>query len=266
MLIDTHAHLDDKQFDRDREEMILRTFASGIETVINIGAGLGSSQRSVDLAKKYENIFAAVGLHPHYFNQYREGSFDKKHELENLLLEKKVVAIGEVGLDYHFYEEEKKDAEKLKEIQKNGFLYQIKLAVEHNLPLIIHCRKAYPEVLEILTQEKKNYGEKLLGVMHSYLGRATYAQEFINLGFRLSFSGVITYARDYDKVIAGTNLENILIETDCPYLTPAPYRGERNEPAYVSYVAKKIAELKGLSLTEVEKITTANAKSLFNLP
>ena len=264
-LIDTHAHLDDKQFDADQEKVIARAFSGGVEKIINIGAGLGSSRRSVELAEKHENIFAVVGMHPHYFNQYQEKSFDKKKEFEKLLESKSVVGIGEAGLDYYFYDDEKSQADKLREIQKEGFAYQIELAVKNDLPLVVHCREAYKDVLEILSEAKKTHGEKLRGVLHSYLGRASYAKEFVGLDFKLGFNGIITYARDYDKIIKETDLENILLETDCPYLTPVPYRGQRNEPAYVSLVAQKIAEIRSVSAEEVEKATTENAEKLFGV-
>ncbi|MDQ1284425.1 MAG: hypothetical protein QG620_773 [Patescibacteria group bacterium] len=267
MLIDTHAHLDDKQFDADREEIIARSFGGGVEKIINIGAGLGSSRRSVELAEKHENIFAAVGLHPHYFMKHETWGAEHKNQLRELARESKVVAIGEVGLEYHFPDnatsEEQQNVLKMK--QKEGFLFQIDLAIELDLPLIIHCREAYKETLEILIEEKKKYGGKLRGVLHSYLGRSSYAKEFVNLDFLLGFNGIITYARDYDKVIREAGLGNMLLETDCPYLTPAPHKNERNEPAYVKYAAEKIAEIKGVSFEEVARATTENAQKLFGV-
>jgi TatD DNase family protein len=267
MLIDTHAHLDDSQFDADREETIKRAFSGGVEKIINIGAGLGSSKRSVELAEKHENIFAAVGLHPHYFMKHETWGAEHKNQLEKLAEGEKVVAIGEVGLEYYFYEKNLTEEEKNKiiEKQKEGFMYQIELAVKNNLPLVIHCREAYKDILDILTEEKKKYGKKLRGILHSYLGRASYAREFIKLDFKLGFNGIITYARDYDKIILETDLENIFLETDCPYLTPAPFKGQRNEPAYVKYTAEKIAEIKGVSLEKAGEATTENAKRLFGI-
>lgn len=267
MLIDTHAHLDDKQFDADREEVIGRFFASGGETIINVGAGLGSSRRSVELAEKHKNIFAAAGLHPHYFMKHATWDTEHKDQLKELARRNKVVAIGEIGLEYYFPDENitEQQKEDSKKRQEEGFLFQIELAAELDLPIIIHCRQAYKETLEILTSEKKKYGGKLRGGMHSYLGRLSYAKEFIKLGFSLGFNGIITFARDYDKVIREVSLEKILIETDCPYLTPEPYRGKRNEPSYVKFVAEKIAEIKGVSVEEAEMATTANAKKLFDI-
>lgn len=266
-LVDTHSHLDDKQFDTDREEVISRAFSSGVEKIINIGAGLGSSRRSADLAKRHENVYAAVGLHPHYFMKHEAWNTEHKNELEELAKSEKVVAIGEVGLEYYF-KDKKFSAEEIKnskEKQKEGFLYQIDLAIRRDLPLVIHCREAYKETLEILSEAKKAHGGKLRGVIHSYLGRSSYAGEFVKLGFLLSFNGIITYASDYGKIVKNTNLENILIETDCPYLTPEPHRGERNEPVYVRYVAEKIAEIKNISIEDVEKVTADNAEKLFGI-
>jgi TatD DNase family protein len=169
-----------------------------------------------------------------------------------------VVAIGECGLDYYSGEENKEE-------QIKTFKEEIGLAVELDLPVMVHCRNAYKDILEVITSEKKRYGEKLRGTVHSYLGRLSYAEEFNKMGFFISFNGIITYARDYDKVIKNIPLEYILTETDCPWLTPVPHRGERNEPSYVKFVAEKIAEIKGIDAKEVENITTQNAKRLFRI-
>lgn len=158
-----------------------------------------------------------------------------------------------------------KNFEEIKKLQKETFREEIKLAVELNLPVMVHCRNAYKDTLELLIEEKEKYGDKLRGVIHSYLGRSSYATEFNKLGFLIAFNGIITYARDYDKVIENTPLEYILTETDCPWLTPVPHRGERNEPMHVRFVAGKIAEIKRIDLAEVEKQTTENAKKLFKV-
>jgi len=174
----------------------------------------------------------------------------------------KVVAIGETGLDYEFCEND----EKAQKLQQEVFIKHLELATEINKPVVIHSRRTFPEILEIL---KTNYSSTKAGVLHCYMGRWSYAEEYLKLGFYISFTGLITYARDYDKVIKNTPLKRILIETDCPYLAPEPIRkqGEivRNEPKYVEYVARKIAEIKGISFDEVTKQTTQNAKELFNL-
>ncbi|MFA6485238.1 MAG: TatD family hydrolase [Parcubacteria group bacterium] len=265
-LVDTHAHVNFSAFKDDADEILKKCSDENVG-VINIGSQFSTSKRAVEMAEKYETgVWAVIGLHPSHLVEYdyeEEGikfksvveKFDAQKYRE-LAKSKKVVAIGECGLDYHYGEENK-------EIQMETFREEIKLAVELDLPLVVHCRNAYKDVLEILTEEKKKYGEKLRGVMHSYLGRLSYAHEFNKLGFLIAFNGVITYARDYDKVIREINLENILVETDCPWLTPVPHRGERNEPIYVKFVAQKIAEIKNIDVSEAENVTTQNAKKLF---
>jgi TatD DNase family protein len=268
MLIDTHAHVNFKPLKDDSEAVIKRALDENI-WVINVGSQYSTSKRAVEMAEKYETgVYASVGLHPDHLKDQEfeeEGimvktaveKFDREKYAE-LARSKKVVAIGETGLDYYHGEENKED-------QIATFKEEIKLAVELDLPVMVHCRNAYKDILDVITEEKKKYGAKLRGTIHSYLGRLSYAQEFNKLGFLISFNGIITYARDYDKVIKNIPLEYILTETDCPWLTPIPYRGERNEPAYVKFVAEKIAELKNVGILEVEKATVENAKSLFDI-
>ena len=287
MLFDTHAHVNFKSFEDDSEEVIRRALDQKIQ-VINVGSQYSTSKRAVEMAEKYETgVWAVVGLHPDHLKdqEWEEEGIKVKTRVEKFDAEKyrelaksvKVVAIGECGLDYYHLEKSKikSQNEKLqlkmqnfkeeKNLQKRTFTEEIKLAVELDLPVVVHCRNAYTDVLEAITSEKKKYGEKLRGVIHSYLGRLSYAEEFNRLGFLIAFNGIITYARDYDKVIKGIPLEYILTETDCPWLTPIPHRGERNEPSYVKYVAEKLAEVKEIELEEVEKITTENAKKLFGI-
>lgn len=271
-MIDTHAHLDDKQYDTDRAQMIARIFDSGVEKVINIGAGLGSSRRSVELAEEYKNIFASVGLHPYYFNEYGERSFDKISEFKELAKHKKVVAIGEIGLDYFSHDgNEITDAQK--ENQKKGFIFQLDLAKELNLPVIIHCRSskenpadAYNDLIKILLNTKYQI---LNTVFHCYGGNTEFTKKLLqqdNVYF--SFTGNITYAKDSAEIIEVVKMipmEKIMLETDCPYLAPVPHRGKRNEPAFLQYICEKIAEIKQISAKEVDKITTKNAKKFFKL-
>jgi TatD DNase family protein len=274
MFIDTHAHLDDKQFDADREEIIARSFANGVERIINIGAGLGSSERSVALAKKYENIYAAVGLHPEYFMEHGTWNTDHKNKLEALERMDKVTAIGEIGLDYYNHGE--KLSEHDKEFQKEGFVYQLELAKDLSLPVILHCRgarpadpsahredpEAYADVLEII----KKY-PKLDYVFHGYGGNLEFTRVALaekNIIF--SLAGNITYNKpgsEMLEVIKIIPLQKIMLDTDCPYLAPVPHRGERNEPAFVKFTAGKIAEIKNVSLDEVEQRTTENSKRFF---
>lgn len=268
MLIDTHAHVNFNAFKDDADEVIKKCSDKQIG-VINVGSQYSTSRRAVKMAEKYETgVWAIVGLHPDHLKEqeWEEEGIKVKTAVEKfdaqkyskLAESKKVVAIGECGIDYYHGEENRDD-------QIVTFKEEIKLAVELNLPVMVHCRNAYKDVLEVITEEKKKYGEKLRGTIHSYLGRLSYAEEFNKMGFLISFNGIITYARDYDKVIKGTELNNILLETDCPWLTPVPYRGERNEPAYVKFVAQKIAEIKNVDMKDVENITTQNAKKLFRI-
>jgi len=268
MLIDTHAHVNFKSFKDDSEEVIKCSLDAGIQ-MINVGSQYSTSLRAVEMAEKYETgVWAIVGLHPDHLKdqEWEEEGIKVKTKVEKfdpekyreLAKSKKVVAIGETGLDYYHGEENKEE-------QIKTFKEEIKLAVDLDLPVMVHCRNAYKDVLEIVTKEKKKYGEKMRGVIHSYLGRLSYAEEFNKLGFLIAFNGIITYARDYDKVIREIPLENILTETDCPWLTPVPHRGQRNEPAYVKFVAEKLAEIKGINFDEVAQVTTENAGRLFKL-
>ena len=259
-LIDSHCHLDFEDFDSDREEVIRRAYGAGIKKFINVGCTLERAKRSIEIAKKYNFIFASVGLHPQEANRGDEKFFS---ELRKLLKEPKVVAIGECGLEYQI--QNSPPGKINKEKQREVFLRHLDLAAEFNKPVIIHCRNAYMDILEILREEKrKNAG--LRGVVHFFTGRLSQAKELFELGFLISFAGVITFTSDYDKVIRAAPLEKIMVETDAPFVAPAPYRGRRNEPLYVKYIAEKIAEIKNLALEEVAKITTKNVIELFALP
>ena len=274
MLIDTHAHVNFNAYKDDAPEVIKRALENGV-SLINVGSQFSTSARAVEMAKNYETgVFAAVGMHPiHLGSEKFKTAVDEDEEVEfetraevfeaenylKLTKDKKTVAIGEVGLDYYHNSSNK-------EKQKELFQQQIDLAAETGLPLIVHCREAHADILEMFENNKKKHGRNLRGVIHSFSGRLSQAKRYIEeFGFLLGFNGIITFARDYDKVIEKTGLENLLLETDCPYLTPIPFRGKRNEPLYVKYVAEKLAEIKGLSLEEVEKITTGNAEKLFGV-
>lgn len=254
MLIDSHAHLDDRRFDDDREMIINNLKNNNIELVINIGADLKTSAASVDLANKYENIYAAVGVHPHSAKEVNTMVMEMIKELaEN----EKVVAIGEIGLDF-YYDNSPRD------IQRKWFIEQLKLAKELDLPVIIHTRDASQETYDIL---KNNQDGTVRGVMHCYSGSVEMAARYIDMGFYISLGGPVTFknARVVREVAEAVPLDKLLIETDCPYLTPEPYRGKRNEPVYVKYVAEKIAEIKGSTYKELVKATNENAKRLFNI-
>lgn len=250
-IIDTHAHLNFKAYEKDRDEVIKRALKNGI-WMINVGADFETSKKAVELAREYpQGIFAAVGFHPSSVKG-EEFSYEKYKELA---LNEKVVAIGEIGLDYYRI---KDNDLKIKEKQKEIFIKQIELALEMDKPLIIHCRDAHKDVLEILNS-------KLKGVIHCFSGNYKQARQYRQMGFKIAFNGIITFSRDYDKVILDTPIEDILLETDCPYLAPVPFRGQRNEPLYVMEVAKKLAELKNLSFEEISERTATNAIEVFRL-
>ncbi|WP_026893597.1 TatD family hydrolase [Clostridiisalibacter paucivorans] len=254
MLLDSHAHLDDKRFDRDRDKLIRELKENDVSLVINPGADVASSVRAVSLAEKYDNIYAAVGVHPHEAKAMDEDTIEI---LRNLAKKDKVIAIGEIGLDY-YYDNSPRD------IQKKWFREQIKLAKELKLPIIVHDRDAHKDTFDIIKEEKD---ENLTGVLHCYASSADMAKEYIKLGFYISFAGPITFknAKTPKEVAKAIPLERILIETDSPYLTPEPHRGKRNDPVYVRYIAGIIAELKGITFEEVANATAKNAKELFNI-
>lgn len=250
LLIDTHAHVNFDDFKGDYKEVIKRALDEGIG-IINVGAYGDASKRAVEIAEEYESgVYAAVGQHPG-----TKEEFDYDYFLK-LAKNEKVVGIGECGLEYYHI----KDAS-LWEKQKEVFIKHLELAREVNKPIIIHCRDAHEDLLEILRLE----AELPSGVMHFFTGNLEQAKKYIELGFYISFSGVITFANAYDEVVKNIPLEKILIETDCPFVAPVPHRGKRNEPAYVKHVAQKIAELRGWSFDEVAEQTTKNAKKLFRI-
>jgi len=250
MLIDTHAHLDDEQYDNDREEVIKRALENGVDKIINVSFDLQSAKRAIDLAGQYENIFAAVGCHPK--SKEESGYVFNKNDFLEIARQPKVVAIGECGLEL-------KNPDDLIS-QREIFEAQIDLAKQLNLPLIVHCRDGHQEVIEILSK-----ASKIRGVIHCFSGSWQSAQRYLEMGFYLSFNGIITYANDYDKVVKNMPPERLLLETDCPYLSPAPLRGQRNEPANVKYVAQRVAEIRSEPIEKIADITTQNARDLFVL-
>ena len=260
-MIDSHTHIDFKEFNDDREEVVKRFFENGGEKMINVGCDLKSSVRSYELAKNNENIFASAGIHPHDADTVDKNSLEK---LEELVRHYKVIAVGEIGLDYfrNLSPQEK---------QIEAFRLQLELADNHKMPLIIHCRDAYNDLLDIL----KNYQtSNWQGVIHCFAASWQIAEKFLELGFHIGFTGIITYYKDKSKlgnepeiysVIRNTPLDKILIETDSPFLAPVPERGKRNEPLFVKYVGEKIAHIRNTSFEEIEKATSENTKKLFNL-
>jgi len=254
MLFDTHAHYDDEKFDLDRDETIKRAHENGVAYIINAGSDLKSSKRSVELAAMYDFVYAAVGIHPQEADIADEQALEL---LRKLCGSPKVVAIGEIGLDYYYDTVPK-------EVQKKIFIRQIHLARELGLPIVVHDRDAHEDSLNIVKGEKAG---EVGGVFHCYSGSTEMARELLNNNFYLSFGGVVTFknARKVVEAVRYVPLDRLLIETDSPYLSPEPFRGKRNESAYVRYVAEKIAEIKGISYEEVASVTLNNAKRLFNI-
>lgn len=250
MLIDTHAHLDFNHFNKDREEVIKRALEGGIEKIINVGTNLESSRKSISLAGKYNNIYASVSLHPIDVEKER---FDVDVWLE-LAQQEKVVAIGETGLDFFHSSNKNK--------QREIFQKLIGVAEKVKKPLILHSREADEEILEILNKSKLPAKR---GVIHCFSRSYEVAKKFLDLGFLISFTGNITYDKEPPDSVAKVPLEKIMVETDCPFMAPLPFRGKRSEPLYVKYVAEKIAEVKGVSFKKVVEVTTQNAKQLFVL-
>lgn len=249
-LVDTHCHLDNEKFDEDRLEIIER-IKENLEFCVNIGYDLASSKKSVELAKEYDFIYAVIGVHPIDIAEYSE---EVEKELELLGKNPKVVAIGEIGLDYHWMTEPK-------EVQQERFKSQLELAERLNKPVVIHTRDAMEDTVNIL----KEY-PNITGVIHCYPGSLETAKQLVDR-FYLGIGGTLTFknSKKAVEVVKDIPLDRIVIETDCPYLTPEPFRGKRNEPIYVEYVAKKIAEIKEISVEDVTKITTENAKKLYRI-
>ncbi len=280
--IDIHAHLNFAAFDADREEVAKRAQDAGVG-VISVGTQLDTSRKAVELAEKYENMWAIVGLHPihtsksyHDMQEFGEGGkgftsrgeeFDYK-SYKKLLEHPKVVGVGECGLDFFRIKNHElgiTNVDEEKKRQVRVFEQQIELAIEMNKPLMIHSRNAYRETFEILNSYFKIHNSRLRAHLHFFAGTWEEAEMFLDLGFTLSFTGVITFARTYDEVIRNTPLNQIMSETDCPYVAPVLYRGKRNEPAYVVEVVKKIAEIRGENFEKVCVQLFQNAVRFFEL-
>lgn len=258
MLIDTHTHLDDARYNDDRDAMIARAREAGVERFITIGCDLASSESAVALAGQYDFVYASIGVHPHEVKHIQDNWYD---EFRRLAKNKKVVAYGEIGLDYHYNHSSPKE-------QRERFREQIQLAHELRLPVIIHTREADSDTVAILREEKAS---EIGGVFHCFSGNAALAKDALDLGFYLSFSGILTFqnATALREIAKTAPLDRVLIETDCPYLTPVPHRGKRNEPAFVTHVAAQLATIRadeaGMDAHTIALTTTRNAKRLFKL-
>lgn len=254
MLFDTHAHYDDERFNKDRYEVIESVHQKGVSYILNASSDMKSIKLSLELAQKYPYVYAAIGIHPHCATEITDEILASLYELSS---NKKVVAIGEIGLDYHYDFSPR-------EIQKKVFSKQINIAKELSLPIIIHNRESHEDVLNIIVKEKaKDIG----GVFHCYSGSAEMAREVLNNNFYISVGGPVTF-KNAKKVLEVTKYipkDRLLVETDCPYLTPEPFRGKRNDSGYLRYIIEKVAEIKGMTFEEIAEITAKNAIRLFRL-
>lgn len=253
MAIDTHSHIFNEAFNDDLNEVIDRIISSNIHKILLVGFSKDTNLQALDLASKYNFIYPTVGYHPSEANEINENDLVF---LENLILNNKVYAIGECGLDYYWVKDNK-------EAQKWLFKAQIELSIKYNLPLVIHCRDAINDVYEVL----KEYTGKVKFVMHCYSGSKEMALEFIKLGGMISLGGPVTFknSKEPKEVARVVPIDKLMIETDCPYLAPHPYRGKRNEPSYVRLVLNEIANLREMEVEELEKILDNNSISFFNL-
>lgn len=253
-LFDTHAHVTDERFQYDREDMLQKCFDEGVEYIVCPAVDRATSEAAIAISKKYPQIYAAVGVHPHEAKDVTEEDYElfKKWALE----EEKVVAIGEIGLDYYYDHSDR-------ESQKKAFIRQMEIAREVDLPIIIHDRDAHGDIMDLIRTE----GKGVRGIFHCYSGSFEMAKEAIKLGFYISFAGPVAFKNStkLKEVARQIPLDKILIETDSPYLTPPPFRGRRNQPSYTQYVAKEIAELKGIDADEFAEIALNNAKRCFNI-
>ena len=252
-LFDTHAHLDDERFDEDREQIIEQIKKDGISLIVNPGADMKSSRAAIKLAEKYDFIYAAVGIHPHDVKDITEADLI---ELEQMAKHEKVVAIGEIGLDYYYDNSPR-------ELQREYFIKQIELANKLSLPIIIHSRDASMETYEILKGHKKDIG----CVLHCFSQSLEMAELYLKIGCHLSFAGPLTFKKSskLKEVARNIPLDKIFIETDSPYLTPEPYRGRRNDPSKVRYVAEELSKLRAISVDKIAEITMNNAIEFFDI-
>ena len=254
MRFETHAHYDDERFDEDRDILIEKLFQKNICNIINVGASIESTKTTIELAKKYENMYAAAGVHPSDIAGLNEETLAW---LKEQTKDPKVIAVGEIGLDYYWDKEEE-----VQKAQRYWFAQQMGLARESQLPVIIHSRDAAEDTMRVM---KEVHAEEIPGVIHCYSYSPEMAKEFIKMGYYIGVGGVVTFknAKKLKETVMQIPLERILLETDSPYMAPEPHRGSRNDSGNLVYVAEKIAELKGITAKEVENATLANARKLF---
>lgn len=254
MIFDSHAHYDAEAFDKDREEVLASLAENGVGIVVNVGASLEGTKNTVELTEKYPFLYGSAGVHPDDVGELNEETFAW---LREQCAHEKIVAVGETGLDYYWDKEPH-------EIQKKWFIRQLALAKELSLPVIVHSREAAADTMEILKQE---YDPQMPVVLHCYSYSPEMAREYVKMGYYLGVGGVVTFqnAKKLKETVYETPLSQILLETDCPYLTPVPYRGKRNDSRNLTYVAAAVAELKGVTAEEVIRVTEENARSFYRL-
>ncbi len=257
MYIDTHAHLDYDWYDEDREAMIQRAFDAGVDQIITIGIDGASSRRAIELAARYDRVWACVGIHPNDILKHPDHTIQN---LEALLSQPKVIAVGETGLDYYW-----KDTPP--DIQKDFFIRTMELAASRDLPVIVHNRDAHEDVIEIIRSVQDRIGRHAVkGVLHCFSGNERYLYQALETGFYLSVAGNVTFKKSHlPDLVKQIPLDRLLIETDAPFLSPVPYRGKRNEPAYIHYTAEKLSEVYKIPILEIARITSENALNLFKL-
>ena len=253
MIFDTHAHYDDEQFNEDRVELLNSMEEQGVGTIVNVSAAYNSCRKVIALAKEYPFVYAAVGIHPDEVGSLNEETFA---QMKELFKEEKVVAVGEIGLDYYWDNEPR-------EVQKKWFIRQLELARELDLPVLIHSREAAADTMEIM----KEHAKGLSGVIHCYSYSKESARDFLNMGFYFGIGGVVTFknAKKLKEAVAYIPLSNIVLETDAPYLTPEPFRGKRNDSSKLVYVAQAIADIKQIPVDEVYAETWKNAHQMYKI-
>ena len=253
MIFDTHAHYDDRQFEEDRAELLDSMQENGVELIVDAGSDIASWDKIEQLTDRYPFIYGAIGVHPDEVGELNE---EKMQQMERLLSGEKMIAVGEIGLDYYWDKEHR-------ELQKKWFVRQLELARQLDLPVIIHSREAAADTMEIMKQHAKG----LDGVIHCFSYSLEQAKEYVNMGFYLGIGGVVTFknGKKLKEVVQEIPLESLVLETDSPYLAPVPHRGKRNSSLNLVYVAEEIAALKGISYEEVVRQTTENARKLYRL-
>ena len=254
MIFDTHAHYDDDAFDEDRDVLLSGMREQNVEYIVNVGASMASSERSIKLAEKYPFVYAAVGVHPDEVGELDEEKFEKLREWTT---HEKVKAVGEIGLDY-YWDKEGHD------LQKHWFMRQMELASEVKLPMIVHSREAAKDTLDMVIAAKPL---NLSGIIHCYSYSVEQAREYLNMGYYIGIGGVVTFknAKKLKEVAEYTPLSQIVLETDCPYLAPTPFRGKRNDSSKIAYVAEELAAIKQIPVEEVIRITNENGRRLYNI-